>query len=417
VTSTGTTFPFQGNTYDYTAQLNGASSSSQFAVQVFPVLVPQSQCDALVQASYPGSPSTFHCFLYSNADGHGNEMSVMFEVTCPQESGGTCGSNTNQDFYALLGTDFNFVPADNHDLVQTQPLPGWLKGDGHVSGHPCMPNPDHSALFQSNQIQSFNIDSIDPAHAKGSSGGTGSCWAATYNTPNVAPPPPVITSPANGATYAAGSTVLSNYSCSAINSGVVAVGPFLTVAQCTGNVPNGAAIDTTVGTHTFTVSTKDSGSDHATASVTYNVVAATDLAILNVAATKVATGGKLTYAIGVGDLGPAAAVNVVVNDTLPSGTTFQSASGSVVSCSVVNKKIVCTTTPVSCTGTSAVSCNVGSLAPLSISSLNGATIQITVKVTAASGTTIKDTATVIGTNIDPKPGNNSSTASTTVTAH
>jgi hypothetical protein len=69
---------------------------------------------------------------------------------------------------------------------------------------------------------------------------------------------------------------------------------------------------------------------------------------------------------------------------------------------------------VNCTGTTAVSCNVGSLAPLSISSLNGATIAITVKVTAPLGTVLKDTATVTGTNTDPKLGNNSSTASTTV---
>jgi uncharacterized repeat protein (TIGR01451 family) len=222
---------------------------------------------------------------------------------------------------------------------------------------------------------------------------------------------------------AQGSSVPANYFCTDPTTSKPAsnpTGPYLTSDpnKCLGPVANGSNIDTAAtGPHTFTVNAMDTGSNPSTKSVTYNVVAATDLAILNLALPKVATGGKLTYVIGVGDLGPAAAVNVVVNDTLPSGTTFQSASGSVISCSIVNKKLTCPTTPVTCTGTSTVSCNVGSLAPLSISSLNGATIQITVKVTAAAGTTIKDTATVTGTNTDPKLGNNSSTASTSVTAH
>jgi hypothetical protein len=54
---------------------------------------------------------------------------------------------------------------------------------------------------------------------------------------------------------------------------------------------------------------------------------------------------------------------------------------------------------------------------LSLSSLNGAVIKVVVNVTAPAGTTLKNTATVSAANLDPKPGNNSSTASTTVTAH
>ena len=57
------------------------------------------------------------------------------------------------------------------------------------------------------------------------------------------------------------------------------------------------------------------------------------------------------------------------------------------------------------------------IAPLSLSSLNGATVKITVKLgsTWTAGKVVKNTATVQGTNADPKPNNNSSTASTLVT--
>src|ERR1035441_6659457 len=133
-------------------------------------------------------------------------------------------------------------------------------------------------------------------------------------------------------------------------------------------------------------------------------------------APKVATGSKLTYAIGVADFGPANAVGVVVTDTLPSGTIFVSASGNKENCGITNGHFGCSSTPVTCSGNSTVTCNIGTLMPLSWTSLNGATIQITVTVTATGGT-IKNTATVSGSNADPNPGNNSSTASTLVTAH
>jgi uncharacterized repeat protein (TIGR01451 family) len=184
-----------------------------------------------------------------------------------------------------------------------------------------------------------------------------------------------------------------------------------------GPVPSGSNIDTAaVGPHAFLVNAMDTGSNPNSKTANYTVVGSTDLAILNLAFPKVPTGAKLTYLIGVGDLGPAGAVNVTVSDTLPAGVSLVSASGNNVSCSIVNRRFQCKTVPITCAGTSSISCSVGSLAPLSLAWLNGATIQVTVKVNATAGTTIKNTATVTGTNVDPRPGNNSSTASTYVTS-
>jgi hypothetical protein len=54
-----------------------------------------------------------------------------------------------------------------------------------------------------------------------------------------------------------------------------------------------------------------------------------------------------------------------------------------VACAIVNKKLSCSTTPNQCSASgSTVTCNVGTLAPLAISDLNGGAMTIKVQVTA-----------------------------------
>jgi large repetitive protein len=110
----------------------------------------------------------------------------------------------------------------------------------------------------------------------------------------------------------------------------------------------------------------------------------------------VAPGADLTYTITVTNNGPSSAQNVTVNDTLPTGTTFGSATPS----------------QGSCAGTTTVSCALGSIA-------NGASATITLVVhvgpSVADGTVISNTASVSSTTADPTPANNSATSTTTVT--
>jgi uncharacterized repeat protein (TIGR01451 family) len=403
-----TVFQFQHDIYNYEAKLNGGNTTN---VTVTPILMSQAACNLLVNplvnSNFPGA----QCFVYQDANGPGSDSTVMFEVTCPELTDGKC-----EPFDAELGTNFN-LSANNPGFNPTNPFPGWLKGHGLDSAHPCTPNPDGvTPLFASNQIDSFSLTRAGDPHTTGGSGGTGSCWVAPYNTPYEAPSVNIV-APASGVTYQQGASVPANFSCSAVNNSSKATGPYLTVQSCTGTVPSGQPFDTsTLGPHTFTASVTDSATDNASQTVNYTVVGPANLAILKLAAPKVATGSKLTYAIGVADFGPANAVGVVVTDTLPSGTIFVSASGNKENCGITNGHFGCSSTPVTCSGNSTVTCNIGTLMPLSWTSLNGATIQITVTVTATGGT-IKNTATVSGSNADPNPGNNSSTASTLVTAH
>jgi len=418
--------PFQNNAYNYEATNEGATPVT---IQVTPIQMDPTACSALVGDTYPGAK----CVIYKDSEGSGLDRAVMFELTCPQSA----NSPECNPFEAELATTYELSPG-NVAFNFVTPFPGWLKGRGPDPAHPCTPNSGNfPQFFQSNQISSFFLTATDPK-TRGGSGGTGSCWVATYNQPDEVVPGIVISSPTN-TTYTQGQAVTASYSCSDPTSSKPAsnaTGPYLTAATCqqstdaqapsTASCTAGAgaiactgSVDTSSpGTHTFVVTARDTGKNTATKTVTYTVLAPNaDLAILNVGLSKVVTGKKLTYTIGATNFGPNAASGVMITNPLPSGTSFVSGSGSNVSCSVVNRRLVCTTTHFSCSAASnVVTCNVGSVAPLTWSNLNGAALTLTLQVNVPAGSTVKDTASISSLNADPKPSNNSSTVTTSVTA-
>jgi uncharacterized repeat protein (TIGR01451 family) len=99
----------------------------------------------------------------------------------------------------------------------------------------------------------------------------------------------------------------------------------------------------------------------------------------------------LTYTLTVRNNGPDPVTAVQVSDTLPAGVTHVST----------------TTTRGTCSGTTTVSCNLGTMP-------NGATDTITIVVRPTAPGTLSNTATVSSPSHDVNLGNNTSTASTTV---
>ena len=210
----------------------------------------------------------------------------MFEVTCPESQGGTCGSVNLPSFFAGLGTDFQFSQNDNPFFVYPgqfgifNPFPGWLKGSsGPDPLHPCTP-PSSGPLFQSNQIDAFTIDG---GKGHGGSGGGASCWVLTYDTPGEALPGIKITSP-TFTTYVQYQQVPATYQCSnpftsklepiSLNNppGSSLVGPYLTLASCTSNAQNGFVNTSTLGYHTFEVTAIDTGGNTNVQVIIYLVV-------------------------------------------------------------------------------------------------------------------------------------------------
>src|SRR5207247_2129089 len=87
---------------------------------------------------------------------------------------------------------------------------------------------------------------------------------ATYNVvERTHPPSIVISSPADGAAYTLGATVLASYSCSASSK----------VVACDGTVADGAAIDTgSIGTKSFAVHAADANGKSASLTNSYSVI-------------------------------------------------------------------------------------------------------------------------------------------------
>ncbi|HEY7448953.1 MAG TPA: choice-of-anchor Q domain-containing protein, partial [Vicinamibacterales bacterium] len=119
-----------------------------------------------------------------------------------------------------------------------------------------------------------------------------------------------------------------------------------------------------------------------------------DLRAIKLSSFLIRRGARLTYAIGVVNLGPTAVTGVTATDALPPGTTFVRARTNLGSCTQA---------------ASIVTCDVGTL-PRN----RTASILIDVTVTAARGTVLQNTVVVSSDIPDPRPGNNSATARTRV---
>jgi uncharacterized repeat protein (TIGR01451 family) len=136
----------------------------------------------------------------------------------------------------------------------------------------------------------------------------------------------------------------------------------------------------------------DSGNNSASASTTVNAPT-TDLAVtMTDSPDPVKKGAKLTYNIVVSNVSSIAASGAALNVALPSNSIFVSRS----------------TTQGTCSGTTTVCCNFGSIAA-------GGSVNVTIKVKPTVVGTATSTATVSNTSpADSNSANNTVTATTTV---
>jgi uncharacterized repeat protein (TIGR01451 family) len=163
--------------------------------------------------------------------------------------------------------------------------------------------------------------------------------------------------------------------------------------------------DGTVITNTVTVASPtdtNNANDSGTATTTVGSGSA-DLSISKTdSPDPVTPGNNLTYQITLTNSGPSNATSASFSDTLPAGTTFVSLS--------TTGPWTCTTPAVGATGT--VSCSNPSFGV----TVDFFTLVVNVDPSVAAGTVLSNTATVSSATTESNPGNESSTATTTVGA-
>jgi uncharacterized repeat protein (TIGR01451 family) len=221
--------------------------------------------------------------------------------------------------------------------------------------------------------------------------------------------------------YSVGEVVTATYGCTDNASGVASCGS--ATYSSPGTLNTGTLTTPTVdtsseGSKTFTVHTTDiAGNAGTPASVTYNVVGAyADLEELTFAPFTVKSGAKLAYDIIALDFGPATALNVVIADTLPPGTTFVSAGYESLICAILSGTCPNPPPAPTCAATGGVvTCDPGSIAPLSLAALNGAAVRVLVTVNAKAGTSITNHVAVTSANPNQYPAFSSSSQKTSVT--
>ena len=199
----------------------------------------------------------------------------------------------------------------------------------------------------------------------------------------------------SGLTFVSATPSAGSWSAPNWNIGTLANGGTVTmtiVATVNNNVADASILNNTA---TVSSTTTDPNPANNTDTEPTTVINQADLSIIKTdSPDPVVAGQNVTYTISVSNNGPSAAQAVSVQDVLPAGLTFVSATPSVGSWIAPNWTI-------------------GSLA-------NGASANVvivaTVNSNVAAGSVINNTATVSSTTPDPVPANNSDTEPTTVNA-
>lgn len=165
---------------------------------------------------------------------------------------------------------------------------------------------------------------------------------------------------------------------------------------------NPSNVGTTISnTATATTTSTDSvpGNNSSTAMTT--TTRSADVSVTKTAPSSTTAGSNLTYTIAVTNNGPSDATTVTMTDTLPANTTFVSEM------QTTGPSFICANPPAGGTGT--VSCSIATLAASA-----SATFSVVVQVLSTAPNGPSSNTAIVTSSADPTPGNNSSTAVTTI---
>jgi uncharacterized repeat protein (TIGR01451 family) len=221
----------------------------------------------------------------------------------------------------------------------------------------------------------------------------------TNNGPNIATGVTLTDTLPNNVTFNSASTsqgALPTQSAGVVtdNLGTLTVGSTATVLIVV--TPTKAAASLIADVAVVTANESDSNQSNNNATVTTPVVPAADIAVTLTPPTgPVQVGQNLTYTLNATNFGPSDAASVLLDDTLPPGLSYVSATASQGA------------VPILLNGT--VIASLGT-----IPAGSNATLTVVATATKAAAATVTDTATVSSQTLDPSPDNNTATAQTTI---
>ena len=189
-----------------------------------------------------------HSFTVTATDHAGNSDSVVahytvVDVTAPQIALATPSQGAVYDLGQQVTASYSCADED---------------GGSGLAG--CTGTVANGADVDTSSVgeKSFTVNAADNA-------GNPASQTVTYRVVDRAAPDITLSSPADGAVYGLGDSVLADYSCADQPGGSG-------LATCTGTVANGAPVDTSsFGSHTFEVHATDAAGNPATKTVTYSV--------------------------------------------------------------------------------------------------------------------------------------------------
>jgi uncharacterized repeat protein (TIGR01451 family) len=274
-----------------------------------------------------------------------------------------------------------------------------------VSSSTSDPNAiNNTATFNTTVSSSADLAITKTGGASGTQGGTVTyTLSVTNHGPNAAQNVSVTDMLPSGETFVSASVGSGSGTSYAANLGTVAASGSVTiilVARISASVPNGSTLTDTA---TVSSSTSDPNLANNTAQTSTTVAGQADLSVSQTGPTTVTRGTDVTYMIKVLNNGPASALSVTLDDLVPSGMTFVSATQ-------IRGPMFMLSTP-SAGGTGNIH---GSASAMAFGDVAQFMFVFHVNSNAPVGSTTTNTAHVGTSSMDPNLANNTSMLASTI---